>query len=127
MRRGSPSGDSSAAPRDAARNPDDFRERLSRIVERDGPEQEAGPAEPSDLSRAQERLRDTLGKARGSEAEAGGDTESGKKPSIRERLDDVLHKPRDTLTHEDDLEQDRDEEIENTRDRDRGIGDGHGL
>ena len=48
------------------------------------------------------------------------------KPSVNERLKDVLNKPRERLEIEDEREQERgDDENENTRDRDRG--EGHSL
>ena len=117
-----------AKDRSAGRDPDDLRERLSRIVGREGPdrdvsEPDAQREERSDLNRVQERLRDILGKSR--EAEAGDDTENSRKPSVRERLDNVLHKTRETLGREDKRALERDDEIENTRDIDRG--EGHSL
>jgi hypothetical protein len=49
-----------------------------------------------------------------------------RKPSVNERLKDVLNKPREKLEIEDEREQERgDDENENTRDRDRG--EGHSL
>jgi hypothetical protein len=49
-----------------------------------------------------------------------------RKPSVNERLKDVLNKPRERLEPDNDREQERDgDEKENTRDRDRG--DGHSL
>ena len=86
-------------------------------------EPDAQREERSDLNRVQERLRDILGKSR--EAEAGDDTENSRKPSVRERLDNVLHKTRETLGREDKRALERDDEIENTRDIDRG--EGHSL
>ncbi len=49
-----------------------------------------------------------------------------RKPSVNERLKDVLNKPRKRLEPDNDREQERnDDEQENTRDRDRG--EGHSL
>ncbi len=49
-----------------------------------------------------------------------------RKPSVNERLKDVLNKPRERLEPDNDREQERDDnENENTRDRDRG--EGHSL
>lgn len=49
-----------------------------------------------------------------------------RKPSVNERLKDVLNKPRERLELDDEREQERDDsERENTRDRDRG--EGHSL
>ena len=49
-----------------------------------------------------------------------------RKPSVNERLKDVLNKPRERREPDNDREQERDDnENENTRDRDRG--EGHSL
>ncbi|MEP3037190.1 MAG: hypothetical protein ABJO97_00700, partial [Roseibium sp.] len=49
-----------------------------------------------------------------------------RKPSVNERLKDVLNKPREKLEIEDEREKERDDnENENSRDRDRG--EGHSL
>ncbi|MEP1326978.1 hypothetical protein, partial [Nisaea sp.] len=49
-----------------------------------------------------------------------------RKPSVNERLKDVLNKPREKLGIEDEREKERDDnENENSRDRDRG--EGHSL
>ena len=70
---------------------------------------------------AQERLREALDKDRGAERDA----EDGEKPSIRERLDDVLNKPRERLELENEPEKDREveseKEIDREVDRDRGL------
>nr|WP_290919641.1 MobA/MobL family protein [Hyphomonas sp. 34-62-18] len=102
----------------------DFRERLARItgrdgVDRDGPEAET---ERTDPSQAQERLRETLSRDRGDGIERDGD-----RPSIRERLDAVLNKPRERLDIEDERERELEKarEIEKARDLDRGPT--HGL
>ena len=114
-----------AAKDHGARSSDDFRERLAWItggdgVERDGPE--AG-TERADRSRSQERLRETLDRDRGDGIERDG----GDRPSIRERLDAVLNKPRERLDLEDEREREleKDREIEKARDLDRGPT--HGL
>jgi len=86
---------------------DDIRERLAQITGRDGADRDA-----------QERLREALDKDRGAERDAG--AEDGEKPSIRERLDDVLNKPRERLELEDEPEKDREVESEKEVDRDRG-------
>ena len=89
----------------------DFRERLARITghdeaERDGPEAET---ERADRGRAQERLRETLGKDRGDGIERDG----GDRPSIRERLDAVLNKPRERLDL--DIKDERERELKKAR------------
>ena len=120
-----------AAAKDrGARSSDDFRERLARLTgrdeaERDGPEAET---ERTDRGRAQERLRETLGKDRGDGIERDGEVErDGDRPSIRERLDAVLNKPRERLDVEDERERELEKarEIEKARDLDRGPT--HGL
>jgi len=62
-----------------------------------------------------------------SENDLGEDTgREARKPSVNERLKDVLNKPREKLEIEDERDQERgDDENENTRDRDRG--EGHSL
>ena len=51
--------------------------------------------------------------------------EDGEKPSIRQRLDDVLNKPREKLEIEDEPQKDREveseKEIDRDADRDRGL------
>ena len=106
---------------------DDIRERLAQITGRDGPdrtEPERGGQSVEESKRsAQERLREALGKDRGVERDAG--AEDGDRPSIRERLDDVLNKPRERLEIEDEPEKDREveseKEIDRDVDRDRGL------
>lgn len=108
----------------------DIRERLASITARDGPEREEPELgvqsdEERDRPRnAQERLREALDKDRRVERDAG--TEDGQKPSIRERLDDVLNKPRERLEIEDESQKDREaeseKEIDREVDRDRGLG-----
>ena len=103
---------------------DDIRERLARITGREEPERGVQSDEERDRPHnAQERLREALDKDRGVERDAG--VEDGDKPSIRERLDDVLNKPRERLEIEN--EPQKDKEVENEReiekdvDRDRGL------
>ena len=110
-------------PREAG----DFRERLARITgrdeaERDGPET---GAERADRGRAQERLREALDKDRGDERDAG--VEGSEKPSIRERLDAVLNKPRERLDIEDERERELEKEREVERARELDRGPTHGL
>ena len=64
--------------------------------------------------------------------ELGGDTgREDRKPSVNERLKDVLNKPRERLEIEDERDQEKDQEVEKENDReiDRDIDRGptHGL
>ena len=68
-------------------------------------------------------MREALDKDQWGERDV--DAEGGKKPSIRERLDDVLNKPRERLEIEDEPEKDR--EVENEREIDREIDRDPGL
>ncbi len=101
---------------------DDIRERLARITGRGDPdrvEPESGVQSDEEPKRsAQERLREALDKDQEAERDAG----DGEKPSIRERLDDVLNKPRERLDIEDELE--KDQEVENEREIDREVDRG---
>jgi hypothetical protein len=109
------------------RSSDDIRERLAQITGRDGPDRDVpergvqGDEEPK--RSAQERLREALDKDQGVERDAG--AEDGEKPSIRQRLDDVLNKPREKLEIEDEPQKDREveseKEIDRDADRDRGL------
>lgn len=64
-----------------------------------------------------------IDKERGAERDAG--VEDSDKPSIRERLDDVLNKPRESLELDDGREEEKDQGVEKERDIDRGPT--HGL
>ncbi len=106
---------------------DDIRERLAQITERDGADRDelgrGGQSDEEPKRSAQERLREALDKGQGAERDAGG--EDREKPSIRERLDDVLNKPRERLEIEDEPNKDREveseKEIDREVDRDRGL------
>ena len=102
--------------------PEDVRERLARITGRDGPEA-GGQSDEEPKRSAQQRLREALDKDQGTEREM--DAEGGEKPSIRERLDDVLNKPRDRLELDDEPQKERgvesEKEIDREVDRDRGL------
>lgn len=106
---------------------DDVRERLAQITGRGGPDraepERGGQSDEEPKRSAQERLREVLDKDQGAERDAG--TEDGEKPSIRERLDDVLNKPRERLEIKDEPEKDREveseKEIDREVDRDRGL------
>ena len=121
-----------AKDRSGERETGDIRERLSRVLGRDGPDRDAADrdgvatdAEREDRpghSQAQERLRAALGRDRGAEVERdAGDA----RPSIRERMDEVLNKPRERLELEDEPQKDREiedeHEIDREVDRDRGL------
>lgn len=100
----------------------DFRERLARITGRDDVDR-YGLEPRADRGRAQERLREALDRDRGDGIERNGEVErDGDKPSIRERLDAVLNKPRERLEIEDERERELEKarEIEKARDLDRG-------
>ncbi|WP_282063920.1 MobQ family relaxase [Roseobacter litoralis] len=106
---------------------DDIRERLAQITGRDGPDRDelgrGGQSDEEPGRSAQERLREALDKDRGAERDAG--AEDREKPSIRERLDDVLNKSRERLELEDEPEKNREveseKEIDREVDRDRGL------
>ena len=103
---------------------DDIRERLAQITGRDEAERGVqSDEEPGRPRYAQERLREALDKDRGAEREVG--TEGDEKPSIRERLDDVLNKPREKLELEDEPQKDR--EIESEKEIDREVDRDDGL
>ncbi|MGB3406392.1 MAG: MobQ family relaxase, partial [Jannaschia sp.] len=117
---------------------DDIRERLSQVVGRSR-DQDDTPR-PEGRNYARERLKGIMEKDAGRDGQAAVhkldgfseydlDEDTGRearKPSVSERLKDVLNKPRERLEIEDEREQDRsDDENENTRDRDRG--EGHSL
>ncbi|MFV1841617.1 molybdopterin-guanine dinucleotide biosynthesis protein MobA, partial [Phaeobacter sp. A86a-4a] len=127
-----------ATAKDRDRNPEDMRERLARVVGRSDDQDDA--SKPEGRNYARERLKEIMEKDAGrdgqsavhkldghSEYDMGEDTgREARKPSVNERLKDVLNKPREKLEIEDEREQERgDNENENTRDRDRG--EGHSL
>ena len=123
-----------AAAKDrGARETGDLRERLARITGRDDAERDGLEAttERIDRGRAQERLRETLGKDRGDGIERDGEVEcdGGDRPSIRERLDAVLNKPRERLDL--DIKDERERELEKAREIERAReldrGPTHGL
>ncbi len=103
---------------------DDIRERLAQITGREEPER-GGQSDEEPTRSAQERLREALDKDQGPERDQG--AEEGEKPSIRERLDDVLNKPRERLEIEDERDQEKDQEVENDREIDREIDRDPGL
>ena len=113
--------------RSGEREPDGFRERLERIVGRDGVEPEGDAAEASGAGRGRERLREALGREREAEGAdgIGGDAREGGRPSIRERLGEVLNRPRERPAREAGRELERDDGIE--RERGRDLGEDYGL
>ncbi|MEL7225393.1 MAG: hypothetical protein AAGL17_11125 [Cyanobacteria bacterium J06576_12] len=92
-----------------------MRERLQEITEKD-----AG----RDGQAAVHNLDGHSDPGLGEEAER-----EARKPSVNERLKDVLNKPREKLEIEDDRDQEKDQEAENERGIDRDIDRGptHGL
>ena len=127
-----------AKDRNRDRNPDDFRERLARVVGRSW-DQDDTP-KPEGRNYARERLKEIMEKDAGRDGQAAVHKLDGhneydlgedagravRKPSVNERLKDVLNKPREKLELESEPEHERDGiEKENTRDRDRG--EGHSL
>jgi hypothetical protein len=125
--------------RSAERGVEDVRERLAGIINKGRGEDRPPDDGKEEYNYARERLkgildRDAEGVPQATSHKLDGHTEleqgvePGPKPSIRERLDDVLNKPGEKLDLEDDRDPergDKEEEVENARDRDRG--EGHSL
>ena len=109
-----------AKDRGARAGPEDVRERLAQIT---GREDREADVERDSPGRGRERLREALDRDRGGEGPE--TSEDGEKRSIRERLDDVLNKPRERLEIEDEREAERD--VENEREIDREIDRDPGL
>ena len=126
----------------AERNPDDMRERLARITGRGQDRGGQSVEEPAGgRNYARERLKSILDRdaTQGpqaavhkldghSELEQGGEKgREDRKPSVKERLEEVLNKPREKLEIEDarevhsEKEAEKDHEIEREVDRDRGL------
>tara|TARA_R110002110_G_scaffold362782_2_gene572673 strand:+ start:1374 stop:2717 length:1344 start_codon:yes stop_codon:yes gene_type:complete len=138
------------------RNPEDFRERLARVVGRSRDQDDA--PKPEGRNYARERLKEIMEKDAGRDGQAAvhkldGHSENdlgeeaartlrnpahrqrqgrsddiereGGKPSVNERLKDVLNKPRERLETEDERKQDKDQEVEKERDIDRDPGLSH--
>ena len=116
---------------------DDIRERLSQVVGRSR-DQDDTP-KPEGRNYARERLKEIMEKDAGrdgqaavhkldghSEYDLGEDTgRDGRKPSVNERLKDVLNKSRERLEIEDERDQEKDKEVEKDRDIDRDPGLSH--
>ncbi|MEP2153444.1 MAG: molybdopterin-guanine dinucleotide biosynthesis protein MobA, partial [Roseobacter sp.] len=77
---------------------------MAQITGRNDPEQ-GGQSDEEPKQSAQERLREALDKDQGAEPDAV--AEDGEKPSIRERLNYVLNKPRERLEIEDEPQKDQ--------------------
>jgi hypothetical protein len=116
---------------------DDIRERLSQVVGRSRDQDDT--LKPEGRNYARERLKEIMEKDAGrdgqaavhkldghSEYDLGEDTgRDGRKPSVNERLKDVLNKPRERLEIEDERDQEKDKEVEKDRDIDRDPGLSH--
>ncbi|TDL74195.1 molybdopterin-guanine dinucleotide biosynthesis protein MobA [Palleronia sediminis] len=123
--------------REAGRPGEDFRERLARVVGRS--EDRDDTPRPKGRNYARERLKAIMEKDAGRDGQAAvhrmdghSDPERGEKPrredrrpSVNERLKDVLNQPREKLEIEDERDQekevDSEREIERDVDRDRGL------
>ena len=131
-----------ARERGARAGPEDMRERLARITDRD----RGGQSDEEQLrgrSTARERLKEIMEKDAGRDGQAAvhklygySDPELGeearredRKSSVNERLKDVLNKPRETLEIEAERDQEKDQQVEKENDReiDRDIDRDHGL
>ncbi len=122
-----------AKERGARAGPEDMRERLARITDKDrsgqSDEEQAGGR-----NYARERLKEIMEKDAGRDGQAavhrldghsdpdlGEDTgREERKPSVNERLKDVLNKPREKLEFEDERDQEKDQDVGKDRDIDRG-------
>jgi len=125
-----------AKDRSGERNPEDFREHLARVVSRSGDQDDT----PKPEGYARERLKEIMEKDAGRDGQAvvhkldgHSDPELGegigreaRKPSVNERLKDVLNKPREKLEIEDERDQ-KDQEVENDCEIDRDIDRDSGL
>ena len=121
---------------------DDVRERLARITDRgqdrggQSDEEQAGGR-----NYARDRLKEIMDKDAGRDGQAAVHKLDGhsnhelgeetgreeRKPSVNERLKDVLNKPREKLEIEDGRDQEKDQEVENDREIDREIDRDTGL
>ena len=123
--------------RSAERGSDDVRERLARITDR-GQERGGQNNEEQAGGRnyARDRLKEIMDKDAGRDGQAAvhkldghSDPEIGeeRKPSVNERLKDVLNKPREKLEIEEERDVEKDQEVENDREIDREIDRDPGL
>ncbi|MEO0525213.1 MAG: MobQ family relaxase [Pseudomonadota bacterium] len=128
-----------AKERGAPTGPEDMRERLAKVVGRSGDREDA--PKPENRNYARERLKEIMEKDAGRDGQAavhkldghsdpdlgGGSGSEEGKPSVNERLKDVLNKPRERLVSENEREVDKDREAENEREVDREIDRDPGL
>ena len=128
-----------AKERGARAGPEDMRERLARVVGRS--EDRDDTPKPEGRNYARERLKEIVEKDAGRDGQAAvhkldghsdpgleeGTEREARKPSVNERLKDVLNKPREKLEIEDAREQEKDQEVENEREIDRDIDRDPGL
>ncbi len=124
-----------AKDREVGRPGEDFRERLARVTGRSEDQYDAPKPEGRNYTR--ERLKEIMEKDAGRDGQAAvhkldghSDPELGeeakretRRPSVNERLKDVLNKPREEL----EIEDERDQEVENDREIDREIDRDPGL
>jgi len=128
-----------AKERNVDRAGEDMRERLARVVGRSDDQGDA--PKPQGRNYTRERLKEIMEKDAGRDSQAAvhrldghSDPELGeetgrevRKPSVNDRLKDVLNKPREKLEIEDERDQKKDREVENERDIDREIDRDPGL
>lgn len=128
-----------AKDREAGRPGEDFRERLAGVVGRSDGQDDTPTPEGRNYTR--ERLKEIMDKDAGrdgqaavhkldghSDLELGDDTGlEARKPSVNQRLKDVLNKPREKLEIEDERDQEKEQEVENDREIDRDIDRDPGL
>ena len=129
-----------AKERGARAGPEDMRERLARITDRDRGGQ-GDEEQTRGRNHARERLKAIMEKDAGRDGQATvhkldghSDPELGegtgrevRKPSVNERLKDVLNKPREKLEIEGDRDEEKDQEVEKDREIDRDIDRDPGL
>jgi hypothetical protein len=115
-------------------DPNDMRERLARVTGRS--EDREDSSKPEGHNTARERLKEIMEKDAGRDGQAAvhrldGHGDPGlseeRKPSVNERLKDVLNKPRERLEIEDAREVKKDREVENEREIDREVDRDRGL
>ena len=128
-----------AKERSARAAPEEMRERLERVVARSDDQRD--PPKPKGRNYARDRLKEIMEKDVGRDGQAavhklvghndpelGADTgREERKPSVNERLKNVLHKPRETLEIEDAREQEKDQKVACDRAIDREIDRDPGL
>ena len=125
--------------RGAQAAPEDMRERLAKVIGRS--EHREDTPKPEGRNYARERLKEIMEKDAGRDGQAavhkleghsdpdlgGGSGSEEGKPSVNERLKDVLNKPRERLESENEREVDKDRDAENEREVDREIDRDPGL